>query len=162
RCALAERPVAGFERSSIAGVYIHATAVNNLIGKDAAREFGRPQIFLITALFALLSAALARSLKPPGAAAAYFGTGAIYLAASTIAFSHAWVLPLIEPIGAGLAALVATTGYRFVISDRERRLLQRSFSYYLAPHVIDKMLASNKPPQLGGETREVTIFFSDI
>ena len=163
RCALAERPVAGrFDRSSIAGVYIHATAVNNLIGNDAASEFRGPHVFLITALFALLSATLARTLKPFGAAAAFFGTGALYLCAATFAFSHTLVLPLVEPIGAGMVALVATTGYRFVISDRERRLLQRSFSYYLAPRVIDKMLASNKPPQLGGETREVTIFFSDI
>jgi adenylate cyclase/guanylate cyclase len=33
---------------------------------------------------------------------------------------------------------------------------------YLAPHVIDRMLTSNKLPELGGETRDVTIFFSDI
>jgi adenylate cyclase len=162
RCALAERPVAGFEHSSIAGVYIHATAVNNLIGQDAASELRRPQVFVIAALFALLSALFARTLKPASAAAAFIGTGAIYLCAATIAFSHALVLPLVEPVGAGLAALIATTGYRFGVSDKERRLLQRSFAYYLAPHVIDKMLASNKPPQLGGETREVTIFFSDI
>ena len=45
---------------------------------------------------------------------------------------------------------------------RERRLLQKSFAYYLAPDVIDKMLASNKLPQLGGETREVTVLFSDL
>ena len=163
RCALPERSIGGrFEHGSIAGVYIHATAIDNLIRKDAARELQRPQVFVIAALFALLSAALARTLKPSGAAAAFVGAGATYVSAATFAFSHTLVLPLIEPIGAGIAALVATIGYRFAITDKERRLLQRSFAYYLAPHVIDKMLASNKPPQLGGETREVTILFSDI
>ena len=163
RCALPERSIGGrFEHGSIAGVYIHATAIGNLIRKDAAREFPRPQVFVIAALFALLSAALARTLKPSGAVAAFVGAAGAYLGAATFAFGHALVLPLIEPIGAGLAALIATTGYRFAITDKERRLLQRSFAYYLAPHVIDKMLASNKPPQLGGETREVTVLFSDI
>jgi adenylate cyclase len=163
RCALPERAVGGrFEHGTIAGVYIHATAVDNLIRKDAANELRRPQVFLIAALFALLSAILARMLKPSGAAAAFFGTAAVYLGAATFAFNHTLVLPLVEPIGAGIAALVATTGYRSGISDRERRLLQRSFGYYLAPRVIDRMLAANKPPQLGGETREVTVFFSDI
>jgi adenylate cyclase/guanylate cyclase len=163
RCALPERSVGGhFDHGLIAGVYIHATAIDNLIRNDAVNELRRPQVFLIAALSALLSAILARMLRPPVAAVAFFGTAAIYFCAATFAFNHTLVLPLVEPIGAGIAALVATIGYRFVISDKERRLLQRSFSYYLAPHVIDRMLASNKPPQLGGETREVTIFFSDI
>lgn len=163
RCALPERSIGGrFEHGSIAGVYIHATAIDNLIRKDATREFQPPQVFIIAALFALLSAILARTLKPSGAAAAFVGAGGAYLGAATFAFGHTLVLPLVEPIGAGLAALVATTGYRYGITDKERRLLQRSFAYYLAPHVIDRMLASNKPPQLGGETREVTVLFSDI
>ncbi|MGH6740720.1 MAG: adenylate/guanylate cyclase domain-containing protein, partial [Bradyrhizobium sp.] len=33
---------------------------------------------------------------------------------------------------------------------------------YLAPQVIDQMLHSNKLPALGGETRDVTVFFSDL
>jgi len=163
RCALAEKPVAArFEHSTIAGVYIHATAVNNLIAKDATVELGRVPAFAITALTALLAAALAWLLKPVGATAAFFAATVVWAGAATIAFNHAVVLPLAQPVAAGVAALAATVGYRFITSDKERRLLQRSFAYYLAPHVIEKMLASNRLPQLGGETREVTVFFSDI
>ena len=53
-------------------------------------------------------------------------------------------------------------GFRFVVADKDRRLLQKSFALYLAPHVINRMLSSNKLPELGGETRNVTVFFSDI
>ena len=60
------------------------------------------------------------------------------------------------------AALAATIGFRFVVADKDRRLLQKSFALYLAPHVINRMLSSNKLPELGGETRNVTVFFSDI
>jgi class 3 adenylate cyclase len=52
--------------------------------------------------------------------------------------------------------------YRLVVTDRGQRLLRRSFALYLAPQVIDRMLASNKLPMLGGETRHVTVFFSDL
>jgi adenylate cyclase len=72
------------------------------------------------------------------------------------------VLPLAEPLGAGVLALAAMIGYRFMVSDKDRRLLERSFAYYLAPREIERMLASHKLPQLGGETRDVTVFFSDI
>jgi len=163
RCALAERPVAGrFERSSIAGVYVHATAVNNLIGRDAAVEVGRLPVLAIAALMAMLAALLARLLRPIGATVAFVGTAVVYAIAATIAFNHTLVLPLVEPVGAGIAALAAMVSYRLISSDKERRLLQKSFAYYLAPDVIEKMLASNKLPQLGGETREVTVLFSDI
>ena len=84
------------------------------------------------------------------------------MAGATVAFNHALALPLAEPFLAGLAALAAMVGYRFIVADKDRRLLQKSFALYLAPHVIDRMLASNKLPELGGETRNVTVFFSDI
>jgi class 3 adenylate cyclase len=40
--------------------------------------------------------------------------------------------------------------------------LRQSFGLYLAPALIEKMLSSNKPPVLGGEMRNVTVYFSDI
>ena len=163
RCANPARPVAGrFERSSIAGVYIHATAVNNVIGRDVAVEPGRLPVLAITALMALLAALLARLLRPVGATAAFLGAAVVYAFAATITFGHGLVLPLVEPVGAGVTAVALMIGYRLISSDKQRRLLQKSFAYYLAPDVIEKMLASNKLPQLGGETREVTVLFSDI
>lgn len=163
RCALAERPVSGrFKRSTIAGIYIHATAVNNLIARDAVAELGRLPIAMIAALIAAFAAITARMLKPVGAVLVYAGAIAVYAIGATAAFNHALVLPLSEPFIAGLGALAAMVGYRFIGADKDRRLLQKSFALYLAPHVIDKMLASNKLPVLGGETRNVTVLFSDL
>lgn len=163
RCALAEQPVSGrFQRRDIAGVYIHATAVNNLIARNVAVELRRLPIALIAALVAAFAAILARTLKPAAAVLAFLGAMTIYVVSATVAFNHALVLPLSEPLIAGFAALAAMVGYRFMITDKDRRLLQKSFALYLAPDVIDRMLASNKPPVLGGETRHVTVFFSDL
>jgi class 3 adenylate cyclase len=58
--------------------------------------------------------------------------------------------------------MVAIVAYRLVVTDKGERLLRSSFALYLAPQVIDKMLASKKLPVLGGETRDVTVFFSDL
>src|SRR5258705_3696245 len=55
-----------------------------------------------------------------------------------------------------------TIGYRLAIVDRDKRFLRKSFALYLPPALIDSMLASNKPPALGGEIRDVTVYFSDI
>ena len=163
RCAAESTPVTeNFKHTSIAGVYVHATAVNNLIAQNAAIELGRLPVFLIAAFAAALAAAVAWRFKPASAVLIYATVSALGVAAATLAFTHALVLPIVEPFLAGLAALAAMIGFRFIVADKDRRLLQNSFALYLAPHVIDRMLSSNKLPELGGETRHVTVFFSDI
>ncbi len=163
RCAL-PIPVASqkFARNSIAGVYIHATAVNNLLRNDGLIEFGRIGTAVCSFALALLAAAAALAFPPISAAFATIGLAATWIASATVAFRHALAPPLIEPLIAGLAALVATIGYRFMIADSDKRLLRQSFALYLAPALIEKMLSSNKPPALGGEMRNVTVYFSDM
>jgi len=72
------------------------------------------------------------------------------------------VLPVIEAPLAALAALGVTIAYRFAVSDRDKRLLRQSFALYLAPALVERMVASSKPPALGGEMRQVSVYFSDI
>ncbi|WP_409363648.1 adenylate/guanylate cyclase domain-containing protein [Bradyrhizobium sp. AUGA SZCCT0431] len=163
RCAAGSTPVsAAFRTSTIAGVYIHATAVNNLISRNAVVEPGPLSRFLISALFAALAAIAAWQLRPLVAATAWAVMVVAGIAGATLAFNHALALPVTEPFLASLMALASTIGFRFVVADKDRRLLQKSFALYLAPHVINRMLSSNKLPELGGETRNVTVFFSDI
>jgi class 3 adenylate cyclase len=164
RCVLPAAPPspAKFSRSTIAGVYIHATAVNNLIAHDALVELGRVPTIVVAIGFALLAAVAARWLAPVYAALAVFAMMAIWTLAAMLVFSRTLVLPLSEPFAAGLTALIVTTVYRLVVTDRGQRLLRKSFGLYLAPQVIDQMLHSNKLPALGGETRNVTVFFSDL
>ena len=163
RCAAGSTPVtAGSRTSTIAGVYVHATAVNNLIARNAVVEPGPLARLSIAAMIAALAAAAAWLFRPVVAFFAWTAMIALGVAGATVAFNYALALPVVEPILASLAALAATIGFRFVIADKDRRLLQKSFALYLAPHVINRMLSSNKLPELGGETRNVTVFFSDI
>ncbi len=163
RCALpAPTRTAAAARSDIAGVFIHAAAVRNMIEHDAVRELGFPLRSLLTIAIAALAAVAACLLAPVGAAAAWFVITAIYAATAVALFMRGVALPLTEPTLAGLAALAMMIGYRFVIADREERFLRKSFAFYLAPEVIDGMVASGKMPALGGEMRNVTVFFSDL
>jgi adenylate cyclase len=163
RCMAESTPVtADFRVSKVAGVYIHATAVNNLISHNAVVEPGPLSRFLISALFAALAAIAAWLLRPVVAALGWAVMMVAGIAGATVAFNHALALPIAEPLLASLIALASTIGFRFVVADKDRRLLQKSFALYLAPHVINRMLSSNKLPELGGETRNVTVFFSDI
>jgi len=162
-CAIEDRPATrSFRRATVAGVYVHATSVNNLIQHNAIVEFDGWSIFVTAAIVAAFAAAAALIFQPTAAILAYLAAIVVYAIGATVVFRHSLAFPLSEPFIAGVGALATMVGYRFAISDRDRRLLQKSFALYLAPHVIDGMLTSSKLPELGGETRNVTVFFSDI
>ncbi|MCK1651921.1 adenylate/guanylate cyclase domain-containing protein [Bradyrhizobium sp. 149] len=163
RCALpVPAGIAQKARSDIAGVFVHATAVRNLIERDAVTEIGFPLRTILTIAFAAIIACAACILAPGGAVIAWIVLTAAYTAVTVGTFVHAVALPLTEPALASLAALAMMIGYRFVLADRDERFLRKSFAFYLAPEVIDTMVASGKMPALGGEMRNVTMFFSDL
>jgi adenylate cyclase len=69
------------------------------------------------------------------------------------------VLALTTAASLSLATLL---GYRFAVTDRVRRLLRSSFSLYLAPALIDRLIAAERIPELGGEIKTVTVLLSDL
>jgi hypothetical protein len=162
RCALPAPPTTEFIPRAIPGPYIHATAVNNLIRRDALIETGPVQSGAIAAAFAAVPAFAALLLPPVGAVAAFLILAAAWTLAAGAAIQHTLVLPLLESLFAGLAALFAMIGFRLAVTDKDRRFLLRSFSLYLAPAVIRKMQSSSQLPSLGGEARNITMYFSDV
>jgi len=164
RCALpAPPPTTVFARDSTPGVYTHATAVNNLMRGDALVELGAISRDAIVFAFAAIVAAATLTLPLFGAVPAYLAAAVAWTFGAVLAFTYSpLTLPLIEPLLAGIVSLGGATGFRYLVADKDRRFLRKSFALYLAPSVIEKMVAANEPPALGGETRNVTIFFSDL
>jgi class 3 adenylate cyclase len=163
RCVYPAKPQGPMSVSNtISGVYVHATAVANLIHRDALTELNGASAALVAVAFSFLIAGAALAFAPAVAAAVYAGAALAWTAIATAAFDRALVLPLTESAVAGLIALMAAIGYRVVVSDKDKRFLRKSFALYLAPALVDKMLAANRQPILGGETRAITSFFSDV
>ena len=48
------------------------------------------------------------------------------------------------------------------MESREKRFIRNSFQYYLTPEVIDELLRNPEKLKLGGESKEIVVFFSDI
>lgn len=146
----------------ISGVYVQAAAVNNLLRREAVVELSDRARWLIALGAAALGAAAASRLTPLGVALAYVILCFVSGVATAAAFHDLIALPLIEAALAGFLAIVATTGFRLFVTDKDKRLLRRTFEFYLPRSVIEKLIVSDRPPQLGGELRDVTLFFSDL
>ena len=54
------------------------------------------------------------------------------------------VLPFLDPILAGLVTGALVFGYRFIVVDKDKRLLRESFAVYLPPAEIERMMTSQK------------------
>jgi class 3 adenylate cyclase/CHASE2 domain-containing sensor protein len=163
RCVMQRSSAASeFIRNSIPSVYIHATAVNNLMRHEGLQEFNRAYEWAFNFSTAALSSAIGFGWSPLIAAVLVLSSLIAWMGIGILAFAHTIVLPVIPQVAVAGLALFATIAYRFVVTDKERRLLRRSFAFYLAPPLIEKMMASNKLPHLGGETRVLTLYRSDL
>ncbi len=79
-----------------------------------------------------------------------------------VAFRHDLVLPVAEPqIGLAVAFLL-TVILRLTGEERERARMKRMFGSYVSDEVVDMLMAGGKKLDLGGETVNVTVLFSDI
>ncbi len=149
-------------RDSIPGSFVHATAVNNLLREDPLRTLPRPLEVMIVILLAVLASAATMTLRPSFAVLAVIGVALAWFAVATVAFRHALALPLLYPPLASAVTFAAVLAYRFGVVDRDKRKVRQAFSYYLPQGVIDRMLDSDRAPTLGGETKELTVLFSDL
>jgi class 3 adenylate cyclase/CHASE2 domain-containing sensor protein len=164
RCVYPPMPLARADivRDTIPGVYIHATAVNNLLRRDALRQVAPPLAFAVGLALCGGAALAGMAFAPLLAALAVAALGALWTAL-TVALLHASVAaPLFGPLLGAALVLAVLLAFRFMVADRDKRFLRKSFSLYLSPAMVEEMLRAEKPPALGGETRTVTILFSDV
>ncbi|UCF97759.1 MAG: adenylate/guanylate cyclase domain-containing protein [Spirochaetaceae bacterium] len=152
-------PVAG----TYPGVEINATMLDNLLSGD----FMRPLPWLAAALLIL---ALSVGAGLTGAAVSTAGrTALVYViflplapALSLGAYALGWWLPLLAAeLGVGLT-LVSSSLVNYATEGRQKRYIKGAFKQYLSPEVIEQLIAHPERLKLGGERRELTIFFSDL
>lgn len=75
-------------------------------------------------------------------------------------------LKYLLPVAAVQLALgisyLETTAMRLTREERAHRRIKRAMRPYVSDEVLREMIRQGKPPDLGGELREVTVLFSDI
>jgi len=145
------------------GVEVHATMLDNLLSGD----FLRPLPWAAAGALVLLLAAAA------GLAAA-FASGAgrsavVYAVALPLApglslgaYTLGWWLPLVAAELGVLLSLVGSSLVNYATEGRQKRYLKSAFKQYLSPTVIEQLIAHPERLKLGGERRELSIYFSDL
>jgi adenylate cyclase len=157
-----EKWASPYVREDQPGVYIHAQAINNLLNGNALNELGSFNYILLSLPLTLLAALLTMKLSVLRSTIMIGFAALIWTAIVLFAFHHNLVLPLFDPLIAAALSFAILLAYRYTVTDKDKRMIKQAFGYYLEPAVIDSMMQDGSQPELGGEIRELTVWFSDI
>lgn len=147
------------------GVQIHAAFLDTLLHTAAiADPFGWLPVAIALALgLGIVTAFLLYRTSPAPAAARLAGFGAAWAIGSYGLLAWAGLhLPVIAPLAAVAATYATGEVYRYSLVRRERRFIKGAFEHYVAPAIVDEMLADPSKLTLGGEEHDVTILFTDL
>jgi adenylate cyclase len=147
------------------GVVTHATFVENVLRGDLLERTSAVFVVELGLMLALAVglAGLFSRVSSLGALPALLASAGLWAALALLALRRAnVVLALGMPLSQMLSMFVVATSYRFISEEREKRRARETFSRFLAPAIVDQVLAREGAPRLGGEKRVLTVLFSDI
>jgi len=158
---LVATPLAG----AVPGVRVHAEIIDQILGQSF---LGRPDWTLGAEIAGAGLAGLVVLVLVWSTGAILSSVGTLFILAgiatvSWYAFSASQVL--VDPILPGLAAVAvfsATVPVRLVMTDKEKRYIRGAFDRYLSPQLVSRLTDNPRALSLGGETRDITVLFSDI
>ncbi|TYT74447.1 CHASE2 domain-containing protein [Desulfobotulus mexicanus] len=145
------------------GVEVHATLLDNFLEGDFLRDISHSAFYSITILLTGFCAFIPAAL--PAMTAALAALSLALLLPVTLSFSlygAGVVLPLLTLMAGTILASVTVIFINYTTEGKQKRFIKNAFSQYLSPAVIDELLINPEKLKLGGEKREITIFFSDL
>lgn len=150
---------------NVPGVSIHAQVLEQILQGDYLRRDGLVEAVEVI-IFLLLGIVVTGVISVSGPLASITAgmVSAVTVAgASWIAFRDYGILfDATFPLLGGFLAFAGLSAFQFVVADRDKRRIRRSFSHYVAPSVLTEIERGGHKLQLGGVMQPVTVMFSDI
>ena len=146
------------------GVEVHANIISGILDQNInhrpAWTIGYEFVILI--LTAVIMALLLPVLSPLMAAAGTIAMSLLVIIGTMIAWNNQLILPLASPLLLIVLIFVWHMTFGFFIESRGKRQLANLFGHYIPPELVDEMSDSPTEFSLDGESREMTVLFSDV
>jgi adenylate cyclase len=153
--------------SPVSGVYpgvaVYATLLDNLLSGDFMRD--TPLWASILLVLAVTLGAGIASVYASGAARSvgvYVAFLALPLGLSLGGYALGRQVSLLVAEVGAVATLISGGLLNYATEGRQKRYIKSAFRQYLSPTVIEELIAHPERLKLGGERRELSIFFSDL
>jgi adenylate cyclase len=155
------------------GVEIHANAIQNILSKDFLNRETKFQEILIVIIFSIISFFISSSLKEIKTkywillelgnfiliALSYFGLRMI----SFYLFNYFnFLFVFVSPLVAVVFGYIGSTVFHLISERKQKTMIKGMFSQYVSGNFVDELVANPEKLRLGGEQKELSVFFSDI
>lgn len=150
------------------GVGVHVCQMDTLLNESFLRNIPGILEMLLILIFAMFGAFLGQSSVHGRIRSLFLHIGIVtagllvYISITYLFFIWGIILPVTGPLLAVILAFAACLFKNYLTEGRQRRYLKHAFSQYLSPTVIDSLIENPEMLKLGGEKREISVYFSDI
>ncbi len=163
----------GKKNYAMNGVEIHATAIQNILDGDFITSLDPViQMGLIVGLSLITFLGLWRFrqikvrhvwiLEIVSFVIVILLIGGIFELAILLFASSSTLMNIVDPSLAVVLAYFGTAVYQYLTEREQKALIKGVFGHYLNPAVVNILVNEPEKAKLGGDRRELTIFFSDI
>jgi adenylate cyclase len=148
---------------SFPGVEVNATMLDNLLSGDFLAPLGLPVGLALLLVLSLLASMAVSGVSGAGrSVVVYLVFLPLAPALGIAAYALGTWLPVI-PLELGVAlALVGASLANYATEGRLKRIYRDTFKQYMSHEYIEQLVANPKLLRLGGERKELTIYFSDV
>jgi adenylate cyclase len=156
--------------SKIPGIFIHAGAMDTILTQRFLIEPG-----IITTLMIMLLLVAITAFVLPRCGTRHWrdivkGVGITVglfiacLVAGFLAFDRGYIMGLLYPLSLLPVVYVSNIIYVVITEQADKRFVKELFGRYISPQIANELVsrADSGQLQLGGEQREVSVFFADI
>jgi len=154
--------VVPISNQAMPGVEVHANLVQSIITQDYLHYQDDVSAIGIVFLFALLAGIILFRFRIHIATALLAVLAIAYILFTIYTFDSGIIMNVIYPLLSIILVYIALVVTYYLTEERGRKWITSVFGKYVSPVVIDNLIKNPDKINLGGEKRNITIFFSDI
>lgn len=143
------------------GVEYHANNIDNMFHGDYLESTGRGVILLII-LFMIWFPIFLQKTSPTVGSGATMGVLLGWLGFCYWNFTSGVRTDFVAPSAALFISFMVQTVYRVFTEGAEKRYIKNLMGQFVAPEIVEDLASDPSKVKLGGESRDLTIFFLDI
>lgn len=144
------------------GVEINANLIQSILTKDFLYYQDDISAIGLVFVFALLAGIVLFRFRIHIATALLVLLSVVYIFYSIYSFDTGIIMNLIYPLLSTTLVYIPLVVIYYLTEEKSRKWITSVFGKYVSPVVIDNLIKNPDKINLGGEKRNITIFFSDI
>lgn len=146
------------------GVEVHANLVAGILDNEVRQHPGwmLGLEFILLLALGLVTSVLTGRLSPVWGLASVLILTTLVMTGNMYAWNNGMVMPLASPLLMMLSVFVVQSSFGLIMETRDRRVITRLFGQYVPPELVEEMAESPEQVSVEGESRELTVLFSDV